>query len=765
MSTFNRHTKHLAGAAALGMLALAAACGGSGAGSRAPVLGIGDGTAALTPLVTAVNPANLAPAVPVNQTVISAGFNEPMAPFTGPATFTVTSPGNNPAGAVALDPTSRIASFTLTPGTILVAGATYTATITGARSLDAGLPMAAPYTWTFTAGTAPLTGPPTVSAVTPANNATGVPTNGTSFTVAFSEPINTVTSATFTLTAPGQAPTGTLAFDASNRNATFTLAAGTSLAPLTTYTATVAGARSLATGIAMAAPFTWTFKTGSTASSTRPSVTQTAPATTLPGPTLGAPANAAISAVFSQDMAPASISSGSFQVTCPVPGTLPTGIVTYDVGSRTAVFTPFAPLTVGTTYTATLTTAATNLTGSALGGNQAALPAASDYVWSFTAGAPVVPAQITVLSTNPAANALNVSPSASINATFQLQAGLRLNPSTVNPATFTLAGPFPSSNQLPAASVVLDTATGTIVTFTPLLPLTTGDTYTATITGGSHGVMDLALPGDDLTSNYTWSFTVGAQTLPPTIALGSIAPFGNFGGSAGTTNTGLKTVINGDVGTTAVSTAVTGFHDAGFGDTYTETPLNSGLVNGKIYTDAPPPTAGSTDEGNATTAAIALQGSLDATTAYHTLALMPTGPYTAPANLGSLTLLPGVYQAAGGTFMIEGGDLTLDAQGDSQAVWVFQMAETLTVGGPGAAFPQSVILLNGAQAKNVFWQVGSAATINAAGGGTMVGTIIAMQGIAISTYGNTIVVTLNGRAISLVASVTLVDTIVNVPAN
>ena len=80
----------------------------------------------------------------------------------------------------------------------------------------------------------------------------------------------------------------------------------------------------------------------------------------------------------------------------------------------------------------------------------------------------------------------------------------------------------------------------------------------------------------------------------------------------------------------------------------------------------------------------------------------------------------GVSFVAGPDFMIEGGDLTLDPQGDADAVWVFQMATTLTVGGPGAAAPQSIILIPPAQSKNVFWQVGSAATINAAGGGTSI---------------------------------------------
>jgi hypothetical protein len=131
--------------------------------------------------------------------------------------------------------------------------------------------------------------------------------------------------------------------------------------------------------------------------------------------------------------------------------------------------------------------------------------------------------------------------------------------------------------------------------------------------------------------------------------------------------------------------------------------------------------------------------------------------------MAGITLLPGVYSAPGGSFMIQGGDLTLDAQGDASAVWVFQTATTLTVGGPGAAFPQSVILAGGAQAKNVYWQVGSFATINAGGGGTMMGTIISQAGASFSTAGNAAIVTLNGRVLSLGASVTLVNTIINVP--
>jgi len=246
--------------------------------------------------------------------------------------------------------------------------------------------------------------------------------------------------------------------------------------------------------------------------------------------------------------------------------------------------------------------------------------------------------------------------------------------------------------------------------------------------------------------------------------LGTAATFGSIGGAAGITNQGILTVINGNIGTTGASTLVTGFHDAGPGCIYTETPLNVGMVNGTIYT-APPPPNGTCPEGTATTFAIATQALSDANAAFINLspASRPGGTDPGAGQLGGIApLAPGTYKAAGGSFMITGADLTLDGQGDSNAIWVFQMASTLLVGDPGT--PRNVILTNGAQAKNVYWQVGSSATINAAGGGTMVGTIIASAGVTFSTAGNATITTLNGRALGLNASVTMVNTVINVPA-
>ena len=259
-------------------------------------------------------------------------------------------------------------------------------------------------------------------------------------------------------------------------------------------------------------------------------------------------------------------------------------------------------------------------------------------------------------------------------------------------------------------------------------------------------------------------------------ALGAAAAFGGFGGGAGMTNQGTSTVITGaagqpvSIGTTGASTTMTGFHDnsvaytpppAAAGCTYTETTLNIGAVNGTIITDAPPPTITCPLEGTAATKATADAAAAAALAAFNDLAGRP-GAADPGANLGGLTLPPGVYKTATGAFLLTGADLTLDAGGNANAVWVFQMASTLTVGAAGA--PRSVILAGGAQPKNVFWQVGSAATINAAGGGTMVGTIISSAATTFSTAGNATITTLNGRALALNASVTMVNTVINVPA-
>jgi len=517
---------------------------------------------------------------------------------------------------------------------------------------------------------------PVVIAETPADGAVGVLLATPSISATLNQAVAPVTgTASFTLTcaAPCANATGVVSLDPTNTIATFTLTPGTALAPNTVYTATISGVRGKANGLAMTAPFAWTFTTvAPPADATRPRVLSTIPLTTIPGPTPGVPGNSAVAAIFSKPLAPATVSGTTFIVTClaPSPCVAPTGTVSYSANSNTAVFTPSADFTAGDTYTVTLTTGITDVTGNALGGNQAPLPAASDYVWTFTAAAPAV-GNVSVASTNPAANATGVCPAASINATFTVPSGLRMNPTTVSATTFIVTGPAPTFAPVTASSVTLDAATGTIATFTPQTPLTAGETYTATIEGGANGVKDLA--GNTMLANFPWNFTVAAAGSscagPPVIPLGSAAPFGTFGGSAGTTNSGVLTVVNGNIGTTAASTLVTGFHDTSAGCTYTEVPgADIGTVNGLIYTAPPPPTVACPQEGTAATFAVAKQARADALTAYNALVAQPAGPDAGAGNLANLTLTPGTYTAAAGSFMIQGGNLTLDAQGDANAV-------------------------------------------------------------------------------------------------
>jgi hypothetical protein len=98
--------------------------------------------------------------------------------------------------------------------------------------------------------------------------------------------------------------------------------------------------------------------------------------------------------------------------------------------------------------------------------------------------------------------------------------------------------------------------------------------------------------------------------------------------------------------------------------------------------------------------------------------------------------------------LIQLGNLTLDAQGDANAVWIFQIASSFTtVGGSGG----SIILTGGAQAKNVYWQTGSSATIGDYT--SFKGNILALQSITLGAYS-----TATGRMLSRNGAVTMTST-------
>ena len=124
-------------------------------------------------------------------------------------------------------------------------------------------------------------------------------------------------------------------------------------------------------------------------------------------------------------------------------------------------------------------------------------------------------------------------------------------------------------------------------------------------------------------------------------------------------------------------------------------------------------------------------------------------------DLGGLTLTPGVYKDPS-SFAIT-GTLTLDAGGDTNAVWIFQAGSTLITGAGAPGNPgSSVVLINGAQACHVFWQVGSSATIGTYS--DFVGNILALTSITVNTGAS-----LSGRALALNGAVTLDNNLIAVP--
>ena len=197
----------------------------------------------------------------------------------------------------------------------------------------------------------------------------------------------------------------------------------------------------------------------------------------------------------------------------------------------------------------------------------------------------------------------------------------------------------------------------------------------------------------------------------PVMAQTSLGTSQRFGvlGAAAVTNTG-PTIINGDLGVSPGS-SITGFPP--------------GIVNGTIHQSD----------------AVAAQAQADATTAYNTLAGLACNTVLTGQDLGGLTLTPGVYCFSSSAQLT--GTLMLNAQGNPNAVFVFQIASTLTT-----ASNSSVQIINGGQPCNVFWQVGSSATLGT--NTSFIGSILANASITLNT--NT---TLSGRALALTGAVTL----------
>jgi hypothetical protein len=197
-------------------------------------------------------------------------------------------------------------------------------------------------------------------------------------------------------------------------------------------------------------------------------------------------------------------------------------------------------------------------------------------------------------------------------------------------------------------------------------------------------------------------------------ALGTARTFAVLAGST-ITNTGTATAIFGDVGISP-GTALVG--------------LTAGQVTGTFHLGDP----------------AAMKAEADLTTAYNDLAGRPCQHTMTDVDLGGKTLPPGVYCFAVAAAQAV-GDLTLDGQGDPNAVWIFQIASTLTI-----ATNLSTTMIGGGNACNVYWQVGSSATIN--GGAQLKGNVFAQASISLLNGANVS----PGRTLAQTAAVTMQST-------
>jgi hypothetical protein len=209
------------------------------------------------------------------------------------------------------------------------------------------------------------------------------------------------------------------------------------------------------------------------------------------------------------------------------------------------------------------------------------------------------------------------------------------------------------------------------------------------------------------------------------VATVNLGTAGSFGVLAGTTVTNVPTpvathtIINGDLGVSP-GTAITGFPP--------------GVVNGAVHDD----------DG------VAAGAESDLTTAYNDAAGRSPSGSVGPFIGAGQTLVPGVYNAT--TSLDVGGSLTLDAQGDPDAVWIFQVGSTLVTDSAS-----SILLTGGAQACNVFWQVGSSATLGT--NSSFQGSVLALSSITVTT-GDTVM----GRVLARNGAVTLDHDVITVPA-
>jgi hypothetical protein len=296
----------------------------------------------------------------------------------------------------------------------------------------------------------------------------------------------------------------------------------------------------------------------------------------------------------------------------------------------------------------------------------------------------------TVVANTPPAAALHQSITTQPTATFSVT----MNPLTITDLTFTL-----QQAGTPVLGSVSYDVLSQVATFSPNAPLGLNLLYTATITTGARDTGDTPLA-----VSHVWTFRTAS------VELGAAAAFGVLA-SQTVSNVGA-TIVTGEVGS---ATAVTGFYPPG-------------TITG----------GGAPHVADAT----ATQALIDLDTAYGEVAGRAVNPIVVDGNIGGMTFTPGLYRAAT-SLAISSGNITLDAQLDPAAVFIFQIGTTWSM-----SAGSQIILINGADLSNVYWQVGSSATLGA--NAILRGTIMADQSITLNAGAQ-----VYGRALARVGAVTL----------